>query len=121
MLQKTIKHCHMLQLIYGSSVKVRLIYAVHCYLSIMQYSLPKEDLHIGEISSTTKANIVLSKVILFISCRKKKRPQKEDISVQYVKASMDAYTFVATVFLFYFLLLNFVIIFRDVLRTLSNI
>ena len=92
MLQKTIKHCHMLQLIYVSSVKVQLIYAVHCYLSIMQYSLPKEDLHIGEISSTTKANIVLSKVILFISCRKKKRPQKVDISVPYVKASMDAYT-----------------------------
>ena len=48
----------MLQLIYESSVKVRLLYAVHSYLSIMQW-----ELHKGEASLATEAFIVLSKLI----------------------------------------------------------
>ena len=86
MLQKTWKHYLMLHIFYGNSVEVRLLYVVH---SFMQCNLPKKDLHKSKTSSTAKAYIVLSKVILFISGRKKKHPQKVDISVQYVKAKRD--------------------------------
>ena len=85
MLQKTLKHYLMLHIFYGNSVEVRLLYVVH---SFMQCNLPKKDLHKSK-TSTAKAYIVLSKVILFISGRKKKHPQKVDISVQYVKAKRD--------------------------------
>ena len=88
MLQKTLKHYLMLHIFFGNSVEVRLLYVVH---SFTQCNLPKKDLHKSKTSSTTKAYIVLSKVILFISGHKKKHPQKVDISVQYVKAKRDTW------------------------------
>ena len=80
MLQKTIKHYLMLQVTYGSSLKVCLSYVVHFYLSIMQCELPKEGLHKGETSLATKAYIASSKVILFILSHKNKHPQKVNIA-----------------------------------------
>ena len=71
----------MLHIFYENSVEVRLLCVVH---SFTQCNLPKEDFRKSETSSTTKAYIVLSKVILFISGRKKKHPQKVGVSVQYV-------------------------------------
>ena len=47
-------------------------YAVYSYLSIMQCDLPKEKLHEGETSTTTKTYIDLTKEILFMLGHKKK-------------------------------------------------
>ena len=55
----------------------------------MQCDLPKEKLHEGETSTTTKTYVDLTKEILFMLGHKKKHLQKVHISVQSVKASMD--------------------------------
>ena len=86
MLQKTSKHYLMLHIFCGNSVEVRLLYVVH---SFTQCNLPKEDFRKSETSSTTKAYIVSSKLILFISGRKKKQPQTVDM--QYVKVNKNTW------------------------------
>ena len=119
MLQKTIRHYLMLQLIYGSSVKVKLLYAVPFILTYQSCNVIYPKRSYAKVKLLRQQNLILA--YLFILGHKKKPPQKVHVSVQSVKANMDMQTGVqdpcCNCVLFIFLLLNFVMIPRDILRT----
>lgn len=87
MLQKTIRHYLMLQLIYGSSVKVQLLYAMPFILTYQSCNVIYPKRIYAKVKLLRQQNLILA--YLFILGHKKKPPQKVHVSVQSVKANMD--------------------------------